>query len=75
MGVSIWVSWVSRGAIGAIELSKLALIIRSIFQARTSGFDDAGEGLFAKKSLKQVVGCCIIFKDILSSIIDHNHNH
>ena len=29
-----------------------------IIQARDSGIDDAGEGLFAKKSLKQV-GCTI----------------
>ena len=30
------------------------MILKDIIQARDSGIDDAGEGLFAKKSIKQV---------------------
>ena len=55
---------------GALEWSKTATM--GIFQARDSDMDDAGEGLFAKKSLKQVDLKIIALSNHLLIVTDHD---
>ena len=63
MGVIIWALGVSGIWRGLREVKgwRSHIVVKemadnNIIQARDSGIDDAGEGLFAKRSLKQV-GC------------------